>query len=228
MLSDKLKRAKQEKTPKSKNAPGFVSRVVDAVTRGVPESVITSLEEQNFQTALSQIPKEQHRRFIEEYIVMPNGTQSAIKAGYPEKNAGWQAAELLKKTEILACVELGFASIRASKTVTRGRIEEELAKIAFGNIGNVLTFNKDGVSFNDSEALDSSVLAGISEVSSTETKHGTSMKMRMHDKNTSLVALARMHGLDKGGMGREKSASPIDDLLEAVQADDSAKLTVKP
>lgn len=227
MLSDKLKQAKQEKTPKPKKPAGLVSGIVNAVTRGVPGSVIKSIEEQTYQEALLLIPLEQHRRFIEEYIIHPNGTQSAIKAGFKEENAGWKASELLKRTEILACVELGFLSIRASKTVTRGRIEEELAKIAFGNIGNALTFDASGVYFNDSKNMDQSVLAGISEVSSTQTKHGTSMKMRMHDKNTSLVALARMHGLDKGGMGRDKSASPIDDLLEAIQDNDRSKLTVK-
>lgn len=228
MLKNKLKLAKQEKTTKRKKQPAVVTRLVNTVTRGVPESVIKSIEEQAYQEALALIPKELHRRFIEEYIILPNGTQAAIKAGYPEKNASHQASELLGKPHILNCVELGFLSVRASKTVTRERIEEELAKIAFGSVGNALTFDQHGVYFKNSEELDQSILAGISEVSSTQTKHGTSMKMRMHDKNTSLVALARMHGLDKGGMGREKSANPIDELMEAIQQDDATKLTVKP
>jgi phage terminase small subunit len=44
-------------------------------------------------------------RFVEEYLQDLNGTQAAIRAGYSEKTANEQAAQLLKKPEVAKAIE---------------------------------------------------------------------------------------------------------------------------
>ena len=50
-------------------------------------------------------PNERETRFIEAYLVDPNGTQAAIKAGYSTRTAKSIAEELLKKPHIAAALE---------------------------------------------------------------------------------------------------------------------------
>ncbi len=44
------------------------------------------------------------RHFCEQYILDYNGTQAAIRAGYPEKSAAKKASGLLHRPEILAAI----------------------------------------------------------------------------------------------------------------------------
>lgn len=48
-------------------------------------------------------PKQQ--RFVEEYLIDLNATQSAIRAGYSEKTAEQQGYQLLQKTSVLKAIE---------------------------------------------------------------------------------------------------------------------------
>lgn len=43
---------------------------------------------------------EKQRRFCDYYLIDPNGTQAAIKAGYAEKNAHVEASRLLRNAKI--------------------------------------------------------------------------------------------------------------------------------
>ena len=48
-------------------------------------------------------PKQE--RFVEEYLIDLNATQSAIRAGYSEKTAEQQGYQLLQKTSVLKAIE---------------------------------------------------------------------------------------------------------------------------
>jgi len=225
-LKNKLKNAKQEKSGKRKKRRPVLEDVLIPTLKAIPDNVIKSIEDQNYQTALLGLHLERQRRFVEEYILHHVATQAAIRAGYKESRASEIGALLLNRPEVAAAVELGFLSIRTSQVVTRERIEEELAKLAFSNVQDLLSFDGARVDLKNSDVIPRSVMAGVSEVATTETKYGTSVRLRTHDKNTALAMLAKMHGLDKGGMGRPVSGDPITDLLEEIQGAGQAKLTV--
>ncbi|RWE97360.1 terminase small subunit [Mesorhizobium sp.] len=48
-------------------------------------------------------PKQE--RFVEQYLLDLNATQAAIRAGYSERTANEQGAQLLKKPEIIAAID---------------------------------------------------------------------------------------------------------------------------
>lgn len=78
-------------------------------------------------------------KFIEEYILTGNATQSAIKAGYSERSAAAQASRLLKNDKIQAALK-----------ERRSQIEQELREQF---IGDALTARKVMVKIlNDPEA----------------------------------------------------------------------------
>lgn len=78
------------------------------------------------------------KRFVEEYLIDLNATQAAIRAGYKPDNAGNVASELLGKTCISAEIEKALAERSKRTGVNQDRVVQELARIAFVNIDNIV------------------------------------------------------------------------------------------
>jgi len=73
-------------------------------------------------------------RFIQEYLVDYNGTQAAIRAGYPAASAQQMASENLSKPVIAARVQAGLAALQARCDITAERVLLELAHVAYADI----------------------------------------------------------------------------------------------
>jgi phage terminase small subunit len=86
---------------------------------------------------LSQMLTPKQRRFVDEYLASPNGTQAAIKAGYSAKTARAIASENLRKPEVKAAVERGALERRQQFKIEEARVREELSNIAFASMGDV-------------------------------------------------------------------------------------------
>jgi phage terminase small subunit len=65
-------------------------------------------------------PRQQ--RFVEEYLVDLNATQAAIRAGYSEKTAYRQGADLLKKPQIVARIAESQAARSARTEITQDAV----------------------------------------------------------------------------------------------------------
>ena len=71
------------------------------------------------------------RRFTQEFTIDHNATQAAIRAGYSPKTAGAIGAENLKKPQIDAEIKRIESATVQKLEITRERIAQELAEIAF-------------------------------------------------------------------------------------------------
>ena len=81
---------------------------------------------------------DKQRRFVEEYLIDLNATQAAIRAGYSVKTAKEIAAQNLTKLNISNEISKAMAERSRRTGVTADRVIEELAKIGFVNISNVV------------------------------------------------------------------------------------------
>ncbi len=134
-------------------------------------------------------------RFVEEYLVDLNGTQAAIRAGYSKRTANEQAARLLAKASVQVAIQERQAKRSKRIEVTVDRIELELARIAFFDIGRAVTWGPKGVTLLDSEGLAEDDRAAIAEVSETVTEHGGSQRIKTHSKIDALELLGKRHGM---------------------------------
>lgn len=75
---------------------------------------------------------EQRQRFIDEYILEPNATQAAIKAGYSPRTARSQGQRLLTKDDIKAEIKERLEARRTEKVMATDEILEMLTAIARG------------------------------------------------------------------------------------------------
>lgn len=144
-----------------------------------------------------------HERFCQEYDATLNATRAALAAGYAPKRAQQAGAALLKRWHIQQRID-ELRAARAVKTqITAERIEHELAKIGFANLGDYVRINDDGHPEIDLSKVTREQLAAIAEVQEqttrADTKHGESVtvnrKLKLIDKKAALELLGKRRGM---------------------------------
>ena len=173
---------------------------------------------ENHKTNITELTTKQ-KLFVKEYLIDFNGAQAAIRAGYSKKTAKQIATENLAKPYLLQALQKEVDSKVKGIDELSQRIVDELKKVAFADIKDYLHFNKDGVSFHDSDEVDGTT---ISEVSSAETRTKekdkqetvrVNLKLKLHDKMKALELLGRYKTLftDK----HEVEIKSFEDYLKA-------------
>lgn len=148
------------------------------------------------------------KRFSEEYLVDCNAGAAYRRAGYSavsDETAWVNGCKLLKNTKVAAYVSELQAQRSQRTQITADRVLQEIARIAFANIRQVASFNKEkGVEFKDSSELTDDETAAIAEVSSKKTTRSgengelvetVDIKMKMHNKIAALELAAKHLGL---------------------------------
>jgi phage terminase small subunit len=131
-------------------------------------------------------------RFAHEYVIDHNGTQAAIRAGYTEKSAHVTASKLLKNPKVAALVRSLTRASFARVAITQDRVNEEIARIAFADLGKFVRWGPDGVTLVDSDLLPEEATCVVAEVSETVTQFGGTKRIKMHDKVGALRDLAKL------------------------------------
>lgn len=100
----------------------------------------------------------------------------------------------------------------------KDRLVEELASIAFANLGDFLTTGPEGLAIKPLNELSPAQCRGLAAVTITRTAHGGSVRLAMHDKLSALHKLCKMFGLyEKPHAG--KDGAPTDGDAPAALSD---------
>ena len=127
------------------------------------------------------------QRFVDEYLVDNNGAQAAIRAGYSEKTAREQAARLLTKVIVKKALEEKRAEIAEENQLKISDVIDELKKIAFSDVTQVMSFNSKNARVKSSKSLSEDAKKTISSVSKTQ----NGLTVKLHDKVKALELLGR-------------------------------------
>ena len=143
---------------------------------------------------------DKRQAFCEEYVVDYNATAAAIRAGYSPKTANQQADQLMK----VECVKAEIERLKAEKSkrtgVTRERIMEELAKLAFANHTDIT--NDSGQLRKDIVKEDS---AAIKKIRTRYLPDGSvEQEVELYDKSKALDILNKMTGAYEGKQNQIK------------------------
>ena len=142
-------------------------------------------------------------RFVVEYLVDLNAAAAARRAGYSAKRADAIGFDLLRKTEIQSAIELAQRERSARTGITADRVIAEIAKIAFADPRNVMTWGPSGVTLKDSGTLSDADAAIVSEVSESISQAGSSVKVKLHSKLDALEKLAKHVGVYSHEIGQD-------------------------
>lgn len=153
--------------------------------------------------------------FVQEYLVDLNATQAAIRAGYKSKTARQIAAQNLSKLNIQTAIEEGMKEREKRTEVTQDMVIQQLAKIAFLDIKDVVTWAEgQGIKIRDSDEVDGTVLT---EVSETLSEGGWTKKVKMSDRMRAIEMLGRHLGMFKDRVehtGKDGGPIEVDDARE--------------
>ena len=143
---------------------------------------------------------EKRQAFCEEYIVDYNGTAAAIRAGYSSKGADVRATELLNTEAVRTEIDRLKAEKSRRTGVTKERIMEELAKLAFVDHQDVMDEGgklKPGLVRADS--------AAIKKIRTRYLPDGSfEQEVELYDKTKALDILNKMIGAYEGKQNQIK------------------------
>lgn len=174
-----------------------------------------------------------YKQFADEYLKSLNATQSYLKV-YPNstrRTAEVESSKLLRKPEIQQYLNERLEQLEEETHVSISRIVQELAKIAFADIGDFIdlknyTIFTDGrgkevkefyIKPEDLDKIDSSLISEISK-----TKHG--FKVKLHDKQKALELLGKRFALFTDNL----NVGSMDEIADRItQGRERAKLSAQ-
>ena len=133
------------------------------------------------------------QRFCDEYLIDLNATQAAIRAGYSPKTAEQTASRLLTIVKVSDEIAREMAERSKRTGINQDRVVQELAKLAFVNIADVVDL--DSATVNQNAANED--LACIQSVKIKPSEFGTEREVKLYDKKSSLELLGRHLGMFK-------------------------------
>lgn len=131
------------------------------------------------------------QRFCDEYLIDLNATQAAIRAGYSVASAKEIASENLTKPNIQKEIAKAMAERSKRTGISQDRVVQELAKLAFVNISDVVDLST-GLIKKTATAED---LACIQSIKIKPTEYGEEREIKFYDKKGSLESLGKHLGM---------------------------------
>ena len=138
--------------------------------------------------------REKQQLFVDEYLIDLNGTQAAIRAGYSAKTANEQASRMLANVSIQQAISEKMAERSKRTGVNQDRVVQELAKIAFLKMTDVVDHNgkiKDDASEDDLSCIESIKY----KHSDTDTGSSTEREVKTASKLKALELLGKHLGM---------------------------------
>lgn len=139
---------------------------------------------------------EKQQRFVDEYLIDLNATQAAIRAGYSVDSARDIGCENLTKPNIQSSIAKAMAERSKRTGVNQDRIVEELAKIAFVNIADVVDTDDCTVLQNaSSDDLACIESVKVKEFPTKDGGIGTEREVKLASKMKALELLGKHLGM---------------------------------
>lgn len=154
--------------------------------------------------------------FIREYLKSRNATDAAIRAGYSSKGASVQGTRLLANDKIRARIDEANQRLQQKFDVTRERLIEELAAMAFSDITKVMAPGATGMKLRPWDEMDEFTRRAIQSINESDTQMGSSTGVRMYDKIRAIKLLGDNLGLWKHVRASESNQSTPADALRRV------------
>jgi phage terminase small subunit len=142
-------------------------------------------------------PRQQ--RFVEEYLIDLDGKHAAIRAGYAASDAADRAYHLLRLPKVAQALKAAMAAREARTGITRARVIEEYARIAFADHRELADWGQKGVTVTDAAAIGDAAAAAVALLADTGEEGETRLSLKTFDKQKALEALAYLVAVQGGG-----------------------------
>lgn len=167
---------------------------------------------------------DKQKRFCREYVIDLNATQAAIRSGYSKKTCGSIGNALLQKVEIQTFIKKLQVKIQERTEITADKIVQELAKIGFSNIQDLM---QEGFEFKDIISLKPEKSAVIQSVKCCTTTRmlgeiqetTKEVQVKVYDKISALEKIGRHIGMFKDKLDITTNGESLKPQIKATLAD---------
>jgi phage terminase small subunit len=136
------------------------------------------------------------RAFVAAYCTCWNAAEAARQAGYRDKRADQAGYQLLRNSEVQKAIQERQQELQGQYEVSQQNVIEELARIAFADMGAFLQWGQGEVILTPSASLPEAHRRAVKQVSITTNSEGsTTVRLTLHDKCVALDRLCRHFGL---------------------------------
>lgn len=140
------------------------------------------------------------RQFVDEYLLDPtSGAKAAIRAGYAVKYVHEKASELMHHPKIKAVIEREQAKRAEKLGITKERVLQELALIAFSTMDEAITVGgQDEINLKDLKESPTPTEVIITTVRGNKPSKSITVKsIKLSDKLAALEKLGKHLGMFK-------------------------------
>ena len=182
---------------------------------------LAGIEEEEFLALEASGLSARHKEFVVHFMRERNAAKAARLCGYAAPHHH-SAGAVMERPAVRDLIRSFVAARLRRLQVTPKRIEQELAKIAFASIGDIITVQADGTAYLDFSRADRETLAAIKAFSCdvvhrpgsdcSEPLQILKMQVTMSDKLNALGKLAQIHKMIRG----DTSVSVVVDIAQAI------------
>lgn len=173
---------------------------------------------------------ERQQRFCTEYMIDGNATQAAIRAGYSKLGAGTHAGKLMKNAQILSEITLLRKDISKCSYITRDRVLQEYARIAFLDPRKLFDKKGDLIPLHKLDADTAAAISAIDIESVTNLGFGQGKvnktltkfsKFKLSDKKAALDSICKVLAFN----APEKAEPNIQAVINMIGVGDGKQLS---
>jgi len=134
------------------------------------------------------------RLFVESYLADGDATAAALKAGYCRTQAAKEGRRLRRLPQVEKALAAGLRAKALRERVNESQVRQELARIAFADISEFLSWDDEGVHLRPMDELTADQTACVAEIVEGAGKTGKTLRVKLHGKLAALAALSRLFG----------------------------------
>ena len=139
------------------------------------------------------------KRFAETYMANGcNATQAAIEAGYAMKTAESKGSQLLRDVKVQELIQVIRNKMEFKVEIKREQVIQEIANIAFADLGLVCDWDGSSLTLKDSSTLKPEHRRMIDAIGIKNTEHGPQVQIKLSDRLKALELLAKHLGILDG------------------------------
>jgi len=157
--------------------------------------------------------------FVREYLIDRNGTRAAIAAGYAPGSASVTSCRLLRNAKVQATVSELTEERLERLEITADAVLQELAKIAFANMGDYLSVRDDGSICVDLSEITPNQAAGLADLRIDEYTSARGnirrTRLRLGPKMRALELLGKHLNLWSDRFDHERSVNLAEEIRKA-------------
>lgn len=168
------------------------------------------------------------QEFVRQYFLCNRNASEALRrAGYRSKNPHVDASKLLAKPSILALIQAEELQLKEKFEIKRDDIINELVAIAFGNIGDILNWNEDGLVVKSKNQISHQQLKYIDNIKfDAESGKIIGVSTLAKEKVKAIEVLMRMLGFDKPKETENAYEVVFREAIAAMKKEASAKSSI--